>query len=128
MSTATASPVWLARFLAPRHALVDCAIIQWHGVGEADTPGADARCRIHLACATDAAVGPIAAAAFSVFGPPVAVACADWLCEQVAQTHIGEAGDIEPRYIEQALALAPEERYAALLATDALASALNNLG
>lgn len=127
MSTSLVGP-WMARFLAPRHALSECAIIQWQGVGDADTPGEDAQCRIHLACEQEDNERRIVAAAFAAFGPPVVVACADWLCEQLRDRTINDARSLKLRDIEQALALAPGERYAALLAIDALASALGNLG
>jgi hypothetical protein len=127
MSAADA-PAWLERFLAPRHALAEYDIIQWQGVGEADTPGEDAYCRIHIACTHSGADERIVAAAFAAFGPPVVVACADWVCERLHERTIDEARSLSLREIEQALTLAPGERYAALLAGDAVARALGNLG
>lgn len=114
----------LQRFLRPRHAAQECAIIQWHGKGEADTPAEDAVCRLYLACED----GKIATAAFAVFGPPVVVACADWACEWLTQRTIDAARGLTVQEFERALVLAPSERYAALLALDALASALADLG
>ncbi|MAS09012.1 MAG: hypothetical protein CMN26_02925 [Salinisphaera sp.] len=123
---------WLSRFLAPRHAIAECAIIQWHGLGEADTPGEDAHCRIQLACEHGGDDGRIVAAAFAAFGPPVVVACSDWVCEQVEDRTIKDARSLNLRAIEQALVLAAGERYAALLVMDALDMALarasSNLG
>ena len=125
--SATPTPAWQARFLAPRHALADCVIMQWQGVGRADTPGADARCAIYLAVDGQAAAARIATAAFAVFGPPVAIASADWVCEQLTGCTIAQARCLGGRDLEQALGLAPAERYAALLVLDALADALRAL-
>ena len=123
---------WRARFLAPRQAYANCDIIQWQGVGEADTPGADALCRLYLQ--TGAAAGEanestrIARAAFAAFGPPMVIACADWACEWLGERTIADARGLSVQDFEAALALSPSDRYAALLVIDALASALVNLG
>jgi len=117
---------WLPRFLSPRHAVVNYAIMRWQGIGDADTPGADAECRLHIACDGLCEQVPIAAAAFAAFGPPVVIACADWACEWLEQRTIGDAHGLSVAHFEQALALAPSERYAALLVLDALAGALEN--
>ncbi|GAB3670122.1 iron-sulfur cluster assembly scaffold protein [Salinisphaera aquimarina] len=122
------APGWLPRFLAPRHALAECDIIEWHGDGVADTPGADARCRLRVEIDTRGDAPRIRRAVFSVFGPPVAVACADWACEWLGDRTIDAARGLMVEDFEQALALAPGERYAALLVIDALASVLVNLG
>lgn len=128
MSGDEGSP-WLARFLRPRHALAECAIIQWHGCGYADTPGADAWCRIRLRrCEPTRDRGLIDGAAFAAFGPPVVIACADWACEWLTRRPIAQAGALTTTDFEQALMLQPDERYAALLVGDAVASALVNLG
>lgn len=116
---------WLARFLAPAYAAGYRVSEEWQGEGMADTPGADARCRIwlrreeHTQCLQ---------AVFALFGPPVAVAAADWVCEQVCRETIETASGLTPRDVEQALALPPAQRYAGLLVIDALANALVNLG
>jgi|AntDeeMetagen681_2_1112603.scaffolds.fasta_scaffold02260_3 NifU-like protein involved in Fe-S cluster formation len=125
MSAPAASP-WLLRFLAPRHALCDHAISQWHGVGEADTPGEDARCGMYLALAQNDGEKRIVAAAFTAFGPPVVVACADWFCQRLNECTIEDARSLDLRAAEHDLALAPEQRYAALLISDALSAALDN--
>ncbi|MES1934120.1 scaffold protein [Salinisphaera shabanensis T35B1] len=118
------SPVWQRRFLAPGHALADYAIMQWQVQGGADTPGADARCRLYLAVDGDTHEARIDKAAFAMFGPPVAIASADWACEWLQGRTIEAARSLSSRDFEQALCLAPAERYAALLVLDALADAL----
>ena len=123
-STATPSEApWLGRFLRPRHAACECDIIQWKGSGEADTPAADAHCRLFV----DAAEGVIASAAFAAFGPPVVIACADWVCEWLSGRTIDAARSLTVREFEQALVLAPHERYAGLLVLDALTGALRDV-
>lgn len=119
------SEKWMRRFLSPSHAFDDCVIDKWHSEGAADTPGEDARCRIWLR--RDDTTQDLQAV-FALFGPPIAVAAADWLCEQVCGETIETARGLTPRDVEQALALAPAQRYAGLLVIDALASALANLG
>lgn len=123
-----AEPPYLQRFLRPRFALAELGPMVWQGVGEADTPAADARCRLYLGTDGNGGDISIASAGFAAFGPPVVVACADWACERLANRTIGQARSLSVRDFEQALALAPQERYAALLVIDALASALDNLG
>jgi len=123
--SAVGTPLWMGRFLAPRHALDKCAIIQWQGRGVANTPAADAQCRMLLALAEDET--RIAQAAFAMFGPPVAIACADWACEWLADRTITAARSLNVQDFEQALSLAPEQRYGALLVVDALANALDAL-
>ncbi|MBS64139.1 MAG: hypothetical protein CMN27_14490 [Salinisphaera sp.] len=126
--TQASAPVWQARFLRPQHALADCAIMQWQGSGFADTPAADARCHLYLAAQAEAGSKHIAQAAFAVFGPPVAIACADWACERLQGRTIERARSLTSRDFEQALGLAPAERYAALLVLDALEAALTDWG
>lgn len=116
---------WLSRFLAPERAIEYCASEQWHSEGVADTPGADARCHIWLR--RDEQTQTLQAV-FALFGPPVAVAAADWVCEQVCGETIEAARGLTPRHVEQALALTPPQRYAGVLVIDALANALVNLG
>lgn len=126
MSARAARPC-LQRFLAPRHALCEYAIDEWQGLGEADTPGEDARCGIYIALAPATGEPRIVAAAFTAFGPPVVVACADWLCERLQDRTINGARGLDLRDAEQDLALAPDQRYAALLVIDALGAALDNV-
>ena len=111
----------MQRFLAPAHAVADRG--GWQAVGVADTPAADASCEIYLALDRQR----IVEAAFALYGPPVAIACADWLCEQLAGRTIGAARGLSSKDVHAALALAPAERYAAVLVIDALAKALVNL-
>ncbi|MES1927299.1 FeS cluster assembly scaffold IscU [Salinisphaera sp. T31B1] len=99
--------------------------MQWQGSGSADTPGADAVCRMLLCLGEDGQ--RIKHAAFEVFGPPVAVACADWACEWLSDRTIAAARSLSVKDFEQALALAPSQRYAALLVADALAEAFRCL-
>jgi NifU-like protein involved in Fe-S cluster formation len=113
------------RFLHPRHALAEYVNMTWQTTGAADTPGADARCQIYL---TAGGTDPrLTAAGFAAFGPPVVVACADWVCEHIGGRTIARARSLSAREVERALALVPAERYAALLVIDALAGALANL-
>lgn len=116
---------WRERFLAPGHAINYRYIDEWYCEGVADTPSADARCRIWLRRLYDTHG---LQATFALFGPPVAVAAADWVCEQVCGETIETARGLTPRDVEQALALAPAQRYAGILVIDALANALVNLG
>lgn len=113
------------RFLAPAHAVAGRQ--GWQAVGSADTPAADAVCEIYLTI--DAAAEPvrIGDAAFALYGPPVAIACADWLCSQLAGRTIAAARGLSVQDMQTALALTPEARYAGLLALDALDDALANL-
>lgn len=117
----------LQRFLAPRHAASDCAIMRWHSTGGADTPGADAECRLFIRRSNWADANHIGQAAFAAFGPPVVIACADWACEWLENRTIGDAQSLSIEAFEQALSLAPEERYAAVLVCDALVAALGRL-
>lgn len=116
------------RFLSPAHVLKLGPDHTWQARGVADTPTADAVCELYLA--VDA--GRIIDVAFALYGPPVAIACADWLCETaVGRTIAAARGLSEQEWaqdMEHALALAADERYAAMLAIDALASALLDLG
>ncbi|MDA3920701.1 MAG: iron-sulfur cluster assembly scaffold protein [Salinisphaera sp.] len=116
---------WAARFLRPQFAVCDAPELDWQGLGAADTPGEDARCRIwlHLDEPTQYLI-----ARFAAFGPPVVIAAADWVCETIDHTTVGQARQLAALQVERALALLPTQRYAALLATDALANALANLG
>lgn len=118
---------WLPRFLAPQHAICNHDSIEWQGIGRAETPAEDAHCAFHVALVTGDGTARVAAAAFTVFGPPVAVACADWACERSCGRTVDAARALGLRDAERELALAPDQRYAALLALDALAAALNNV-
>src|SRR5699024_6597209 len=92
-------------------------------VGRADTPAADAVCEIHVTLED----GRIMDARFAVYGPRVAIASADWLCEQLRGRTIASARGLSTQDIQAALALAPQERYGAMLAVDALNTALRHL-
>jgi hypothetical protein len=115
------------RFLHPRHALAEYVNISWQASGAADTPGEDAHCRLCLAVDAGGGAPRLIAAGFAAFGPPVVIACADWVCEHIGERTIAAARSLSAREVERALALVPEERYAALLVIDALAGALDNL-
>jgi NifU-like protein involved in Fe-S cluster formation len=117
-----ADPV-LARFLRPAFALAADSLADWPASGVAETPGADARCRIVLA---EQAGGRLAAA-FAAFGPPEVIACADWLCERVAGQTVSAAHAVTVPEVETALALPPVQRYAGAIAVDALHHALTTL-
>ena len=114
----------IQRFLAPRYAL-NRGKVDWQAVGEADTPGEDARCRIGLV--SDTRTSHITDIGFRVFGPSVTIACADWLCERLMKRTLTEARKITINDFQEPLALMPSERYAAILVLDALANALCNL-
>lgn len=119
----------LRRFLAPAHAVGDRQ--PWHATGCADTPAADALCEIYLSVddSSDGAVDGwrIVDTGFALYGPPVAVACADWLCEQLVGRTIADVRGLPSERMQTALALAPAERYGAMLAFDALNNAMANL-
>lgn len=119
MSAAGAN--WLARFLCPQFALGGA--VAGALVGRADTPAADAVCELQLGL-DEAGIVDMR---FAVYGPPIAVACADWLCETATGRTIGAVRGLSIQDVVQALALAPEQRYGALLALDALADALSQL-
>ena|SRR5699024_5600313 len=112
---------WMGRFLRPQFALAETAPTML--VGRADTPAADAVCALYLVL-DDAGIVDLR---FAVYGPPVAVACADWLCEAATGRTIDAARGLSIQDIERALALTPEQRYGALLALDALTNALSQL-
>lgn len=114
----------MARFLGPACAVDPQAVDAWAASGTAETPGEDARCRVFLAL-DDA--GRLRAA-FAAFGPPVVVACADWVCERVAGQTVEFTRILTLADVEEALALTPTQRYAGLVAIDALANAVINLG
>lgn len=109
------------RFLAPAHALT--AAGEWQAVGRADTPAADAVCELYLAVEQ----GRIRTAAFACYGPPVAIACADWVCEQLQGRTIAAVRGLCAEDVETALVLAPQARYGAMLALDALNNAIAEL-
>ncbi|MGB7756674.1 MAG: iron-sulfur cluster assembly scaffold protein [Salinisphaera sp.] len=114
----------MARFLRPGYAVDPAALDAWPASGAAETPGEDARCRVFLALDETGCLR----AAFAAFGPPVVVACADWVCERVAGQAVEFTRIITLADVEKALALAPTQRYAGLVAIDALANAVINLG
>lgn len=112
-----------ARFLQPGHAVGPALSSRWQASGQAQTPGADARCRVFVSVTDDGRLQT----GFAAFGPPVVVACADWLCEWAEQQTPATAAAVRLADIEQALALTATQRYAGLLVMDALANALTNL-
>lgn len=124
MNRSLADEAVRARFLRPRYAVAPGAVDAWPASGFADTPGEDARCRIFLAVAEDGRLR----AAFAAFGPPVVIACADWICERVTAETVEIRRTITLADVEKALALTPTQRYAGLLAIDALSNAMINLG
>ncbi len=124
MAAASIQAERLRRFLAPAHALPAADDRCWQARGAADTPAADAACELYLAIEA----GQVADAAFTLFGPPIAVCCADWLCEVLIGRTMNHIRGLSVQDMERALALAPDERYAALLVIDALANAGVNLG
>ena len=118
-------PLWMPRFLAPAYSAAGAEAIEWQARGYADTPAADAQCRILLSLNGAAGRGGlIARAGFEVLGPAIVVGCADWVCEWLSQTTIEQARALSVSDVEQALDVAPSQRYAALLVTDALTQAL----
>lgn len=141
----SAVPAWLKRFLQPQFALAGAAagavtdansdfgmaaepdpepnIVTATVTGRADTPATDAVCEIYLT--VDAT--RIVVMRFAVYGPPVVVACADWLCEAASGRTIAAARGLSPQDLQQALALSAQQRYGALLALDALDNALSQL-
>lgn len=114
---------WRARFLAPRHALPADADRSRFVVGRATTPGTDARVALFLAQEPAAGESGLTAC-FAVYGPPVLIACADWVCEQLGADGVNTARCPSTRVIESALALAAEDRFAVVAVQDALADAL----
>ena len=112
------------RFLCPAHAVDPGAIDAWPASGVADTPGEDARCRVFLALDDEGRLQ----AAFAAFGPPAVIACADWLCERVTGQTVEFMRTLTLADVEKALALTPTQRYAGLVAIDALSNAVINLG
>lgn len=112
------------RFLRPAYAVAPGRAIDWSASAVAETPGEDACCRVFLALDDKDALR----AAFAAFGPPVVIACADWLCEQITGQGPDKARTLTLADVEEALALTPTQRYAGLVAIDALANALVNLG
>lgn len=113
----------LARFLRPSCAAGTADNDRWQASGTAETPGEDARCRIFL---NRDEAGRLQAA-FAAFGPPAVIAAGDWICECVT----GQTGEftrtITSTDVENALSLSPTQRYAGLVAVDALTNAMSNL-
>src|SRR5699024_11171833 len=109
---------WIGRFLAPR--FVAKKTTGWPWQGHATAAGSDAVCSIYIKPSQDR----IEAVGFRVYGPPVCVAAADYLCELVSKTTQQQLADMNIRQIEQALTLTTTERYSAMLALDALDKAL----
>ncbi|KEZ75840.1 iron-sulfur cluster assembly scaffold protein [Salinisphaera hydrothermalis] len=124
MNRGAADDAIRARFLRPTYAVDADAVDAWPASGAADTPGEDARCRVFLAVGNDGRLK----AAFAAFGPPVVIACADWICERVTAQTVEITHTVTLADVEKALALTPTQRYAGLLAIDALSNAVINLG
>lgn len=113
----------MARFLHPARAVDAVAGQAWQASGAAETPGEDARCRIFVAVDGSNRLQT----AFAAFGPPVVIACADWVCEHVAGQPVEYTCTLTLADVEKALALTPSQRYAGLVAIDALANAVVHL-
>lgn len=121
---------WQARFLAPRHALAADADCTGWLVGRATTPAVDARLAIYLAPSANSRAPRVAR--FGAYGPPVLVACADWVCEYLeglqeplANVALGADGVDAPLWppidwFERALALAATDRFAVIAVQDAM--------
>lgn len=113
----------MARFLRPAYSVDADGRGRWAASGAADTPGEDARCRVFLA-ADDA--GRLQAG-FAAFGPPAVIAAADWVCEHATGQTVEFLHTPTLADVEKALALTPTQRYAGLVAIDALANAVIHL-
>lgn len=106
------------RFLQPGYAAPQA--ITDAIVGHADTPAADAICELYIKVDERRIVDMC----FALYGPPVAVACADWLCEYATGRTIESLRGLSAQDIQAALVLAPEERFGAMLVLDALNNAV----
>ncbi len=125
---------WQARFLAPRHALAADADCTGWLVGRATSPVDDARLAIYLAPAAHHRVPRIAR--FGAYGPPILIACADWICEYLeglreplANVALGASGVDTPLWppidwFERALAIAATDRFAVIAVQDAMTDIL----
>lgn len=121
MNDAATRAECMQRFLHPQHALLDG--LSGFVCGHAGTPAADAVCEMYLLVDE----GRIVDMRFALYGPPVAIACADWLCEYLIDRTIMFARGLSMQEIQAALSLASQERYAAILVLDALADAVEQL-
>lgn len=88
--------------------------------GEARTPASQAVLAIHLHVRGQR----VAAAAFQVCGCVSTIAAGSWLAQWLEGRPLDEARALRPQQIDSALSLAPEKRFCALLAFDALHDAL----
>lgn len=112
--------VW-AHFLRPRHAGA------WApgpdtGCGEAGTPASGAVLKIQVWVRAERIVD----ARFQAYGCVSTIAAGSWLAAWLHGRRLSEARALEASEIDAALALAPEKRFCALLAEDALRAALGD--
>ncbi|NNC25769.1 hypothetical protein HKX42_02620 [Salinisphaera sp. USBA-960] len=126
---------WRPRFLTPRYALASEANEAGFTVGRASTPAGDTRVALFVAASSDAPTGW--SARFAVFGPPVLIACADWVCEYLSGSAnarcsmaFGSGGGDAAAcpsimVFERELNLAAADRFAAIMVQDAVVNAMN---
>ncbi len=88
--------------------------------GEAVTPASDAVLALHL----QVAGGRIVAASFQAYGCVSTIAAGSWVAQWLEGRSLQAAAALEAGYIDRELGLAPEKRFCALLAVDALRAAL----
>lgn len=111
----------LQRFLSPKYAAN--GEMSHAFAGRASTPAADAVCELYINVDDERIVDM----RFALYGPPVAVVCADWLCEYATGRTIKCVCGLSSQDMHAALALAPEERFGAILALDALTNAMTQM-
>lgn len=90
------------------------------GSGEAGTPASGAVMKIQVRVRD----GRIVDARFQAYGCVSTIAAGSWVASWLRDRHLSEAQALEASEIDAALALAPEKRFCALLAQDALRAAL----
>lgn len=88
--------------------------------GEAGTPASEAVLALHI----QVEGGRIRAASFQAYGCVSTIAAGSWVARWLEGRSLQEAVALEAEDIDRALALAPEKRFCALLAKDALQAAL----
>lgn len=112
------SPQIWQRFRAPRFAgvLPGPAVF----IGEARTPASQAMLRLYIKLGS----AGIEQARFQAYGCPSAIATGDWLCEWLEGRRPAEAQSLGSTQIAAALDLMPTRRYCAVLAEDALKTAM----
>lgn len=108
-----------------QHFLRPCNAGAWRDApdivsGEAETPASGALMRLQLRMRGNR----IEDARFQVHGCVSAIAAGSWVTQRVRGRCVREAWALDAAQIDTALALAPEKRFCALLAEDALRSAL----